>query len=52
MNDSIELSKKDSLLIKNESISIEATKNTELVLFVTDETTEHYDHGMFSGNQM
>jgi len=52
VNDSIELSKKDSLLIKNESISIEATKNTELVLFVTDEATEHYDHGMFSGNQM
>ena len=51
VNNTIGLSKKDSLLIKNEEITIETTEETELVLFVTDEEMEHYDDGMFSGNQ-
>ncbi len=52
INDEIKLSKKDSLLIKDENIDIITDKNTELVLFVTDENSEYYDQGMFSGNQI
>lgn len=47
----IHLSKKDSLLLKDEDITIQTNTETELVLFVTDETIEHYDGGMYSGNQ-
>lgn len=52
INDDIELLKKDSLLVKDESVNIVTTENTDLVLFAIDETGEHYDHGMFSGNQL
>lgn len=51
-NNNIELSKKDSLLFKNENITIQTNEETELVLFVTDEAVEYYDGGMYSGNQM
>jgi redox-sensitive bicupin YhaK (pirin superfamily) len=52
VNNSIELTKKDSLLLKNENITIQTNEETDLVLFVTDEAAECYDGGMFSGNQM
>jgi len=52
VNGSIELNKKDSLLIKNEEISIETAGNeAELVLFVTNEEAEIYSGGMYSGNK-
>lgn len=52
INGDIALSKMESLVIKNENITIESTKvHAELVLFVTDETAEIYHGGMFSGNQ-
>jgi len=53
VNDDIQLKKKESLLIRNEQISINTTDNeAELVLFVTDENAEVYDGGMYSGNKM
>lgn len=51
INGKTELVKKDSLLIKDESITIQTHDVTELVLFVTDESGEHFDGGMYSGNQ-
>ncbi len=51
VNESIDLTKKDSLLIRNENIDVHANEGTELVLFVTDESAEYFDQGMFSGNQ-
>jgi len=52
VNGNIDLEKKDSLLLKDEEITIEASKDTELVLFVTDEAGEIFKGGMYSGNQM
>ena len=52
INNNIDLSKKDSLLLKNEDISIQTNAETQLVLFVTDESIEHFDGGMYSGNQV
>ncbi len=43
VNDTSLLSKKDSVLIKYETISIQTNEITDLVLFVTDEAAEHYD---------
>lgn len=51
VNADIELQKKDSLVIKDEEITITAGEEAELVLFVTDEEAEAYKHGMYSGNQ-
>ncbi|KPM30217.1 Pirin domain protein [Croceitalea dokdonensis DOKDO 023] len=51
VNNNISLSKKDSLIAKNESLEIKAIETTELVLFVTDEDAEIYKDGMFSGNK-
>jgi len=51
INNNIELSKQDSLLLKDEDITIQTNTETQLVLFVTDESIEHYDGGMYSGNQ-
>jgi len=52
VNNEIDLDKKDSLLIKNENITITTNHDAELVLFVTDEKGEIFKEGMFSGNQM
>lgn len=51
VNGNIDLVKKESLLIKNEDITITATEDAELVLFITDEKAEVYKEGMYSGNQ-
>ncbi len=51
INDSINLEKKDSVVIKEEAITIHTKEGTELVLFVTDENKEFYDGGMYSGNK-
>ena len=52
VNGNISLVKKDSLLIQDESVSIMASADAELVLFVTDENAEIFKGGMYSGNQM
>lgn len=51
VNNSIDLSKKESLLVKEEQISITTDEDTELVLLVTDEQAETFNDGMYSGNQ-
>ncbi len=51
VNDSIPMEKKDSLLIKDEPVTIKADTDAELVLFVTDENAEIFKEGMYSGNQ-
>jgi len=51
VNDSIALTKGESLFIKEEeSLSIQSAQ-AELVLFVTDEKSAFFDGGMYSGNQ-
>ncbi len=52
VNDDVTLVKKDSLIIKNEEITIEAADESELVLFITDEEAEIFDDGMYSGNRV
>lgn len=52
INNAIHLDKKESIIIKDESISIKASVDSELVLFVTDEKAEIFKQGMFSGNMI
>jgi redox-sensitive bicupin YhaK (pirin superfamily) len=52
VNGNIDLEKKDSLLLKDEQITIVASEDTELVLFINDEAGEIFKGGMYSGNQM
>lgn len=51
VNEDIQLTKKESLFIKDESITIKANEDAELVLFVSDEHAGIFDGGMYSGNQ-
>jgi len=51
INGNMALGKKDSLVIKEEAITITAGEDTELVLFVTNEEAEIFKKGMYSGNQ-
>ena len=51
VNDTIGLAKKESMVIRNEQITITANDDSELVLFVTDEQAEIFKGGMYSGNQ-
>lgn len=52
INSAMKLEKMESLIIKDENISIEAADtDAELVLFITDEAAEIYAEGMFSGNK-
>lgn len=52
INGNIQLDKMESLIIKNENISIETVEeDAELVLFLTDEEAEIFTEGMFSGNK-
>lgn len=51
VNNSLSLSKGESVIIKDEeNINIHSLQS-EMVLFVTDETSEFFDGGMYSGNQ-
>ena|SRR6218665_796208 len=52
VNSDLNLEKKDSLLIKDENITIKANQDSELVLFVTDENAEVFKGGMYSGNKL
>lgn len=51
ITESIDLSKQEALIIKDEKIAIHTEKGAELVLFITDENAPIYTGGMFSGNQ-
>jgi redox-sensitive bicupin YhaK (pirin superfamily) len=51
LNNDINLLKGESVLFKNEQIDINAIETSELVLFITDENSEYYDGGMYSGNK-
>lgn len=52
INETINLAKGESILIKDEAISIKTNDFSELVLFVTDENSHYFAGGMYSGNQM
>lgn len=52
INDTIQLVKKESIIIKNETVSIKASTDSEMVLFVTNEKSEIFKQGMFSGNMI
>ena len=52
VNDKIMLQTKNGLVISNEKIEIFAEKDSELVLFVTDENAPIYKGGMYSGNKI
>jgi len=52
INSDIHLQKKESVVVKDEQIKIKVIEDTELVLFVTDEETEIFKGGMYSGNQV
>lgn len=52
INGNMELVKKESLLNKDEQITITAIEDAELVLFVTDEKAEIFKDGMYSGNKV
>ena len=51
VNGTINLEKKEGLIIKGQQVSIESDDEAELVLFVTDEEGEIFTGGMYSGNQ-
>ena len=48
----LSLQKMDSLLFRNEDISINALRDTDLVLFFTDENASIFKDGMYSGNKV
>ena len=42
----------ESMLIEDESPLFVALETSDIVLFITQTTAPHFDHGMYSGNQM
>jgi redox-sensitive bicupin YhaK (pirin superfamily) len=51
VNDDVVLNKRESLVLKNEVVSIQAAQGAELVLFLTDENAPVFKDGMYSGNK-
>lgn len=51
VNESISLSKGESLFIADENIGFKTENEANLVLFVTDTNAPYYDGGMYSGNK-
>lgn len=51
VNESISLSKGESLFIADENIVFKTENEANLVLFVTDTKAPYYDGGMYSGNK-
>lgn len=51
VNEQIDLVKKESIIFKEETVSVTAIDDAELVLFFTDEKAEVFKGGMYSGNQ-
>lgn len=50
-NAGISIDKKESVVLKNKTITVSTDEDTELVLFVTDEQSEIFKGGMYSGNK-
>ncbi len=51
VNDKILLDSGESLLVKEESPQFKAIKESDVVLFATEEKAEFFKNGMYSGNQ-
>ena len=51
VNDTIELSKGESIIEEQENIQLNAVEESDLVLFVTDKNAPYFEGGMFSGNK-
>ncbi|HRE63816.1 MAG TPA: pirin family protein [Ferruginibacter sp.] len=51
LNANLSLTKGESLVFRNEDLKIQATENSELVLFIMNENSTYFDEGMYSGNQ-
>jgi hypothetical protein len=51
VNGAITLEKRESLIIKEEEIVISTNSQAELVVFITDEDSEYFSEGMYSGNK-
>jgi len=51
INEDIRLAKGESVILREELVTVHALETAELVFFVTDENAEYYDGGMFSGNK-
>jgi len=52
INKAIKLEKSESIVFdENETVTINATQNAELVLFLTNEASTNYSGGMYSGNK-
>lgn len=50
-NEDLSLKKGESIVFKGEDLTIQATENSELVLFIMNENSTYFDGGMYSGNQ-
>lgn len=51
LNANLSLAKGKSIVFRDEYLKIQATENSELVLYITNENSTHFDGGMYSGNQ-
>ena len=51
VNKNMELTRGESIIIKNEKIKFRALQTADIVLFVTDENSTYFEDGMYSGNQ-
>jgi len=51
VNKTLRLSKGESVIFKNETVTFKTDTKAELVLFLSDETATFHAEGMYSGNQ-
>lgn len=51
VNDTISLTKGESIIEEQETIRIMSAEDSDLVLFITNKNAEFFDGGIFSGNQ-
>ena len=51
VNKNMELTRGESIIIKNEKIKFKSLQTADIVLFVTDENSTYFEDGMYSGNQ-
>ncbi len=51
LNANLSLTKGESIVFRDEDLKIQATGNSELVLFIMNENSTYFDGGMYSGNQ-
>jgi redox-sensitive bicupin YhaK (pirin superfamily) len=51
VNESIVLTRGESVLVERENIQLSALKTSDVVLFITDKHSRYSEEGMYSGNQ-